>query len=417
MRPTRLQRLVQLVRELSSEDDPDQLVRMLGREDDLLWRYDGLLILSSRELPVPQYRILRSWRWRAPVGTWAEPTERPVCEGGLLGELLTAGQPVILDQIEHAPAEPAAEHLEGMYSLAAAPGFDRGRAVGMVVLLRREPAAFTVKDLETLLLQANLIHQATLNMHLAQRLQEINRRLDEEMQKVGRMQQHLLPGELPRVRGLELGASYVTCREAGGDYYNLFPLPDDQWGLLVADVSGHGVPAAVVTAMLHTLLHAFPGPLLPPCRVLAHLNRHLLAMAPEGMFATAHYSVYDPHYRRLRYASAGHPPPRVRCCHGGIEVPDAASGLPLGILECETWTERTLTLTPGDVLLLHTDGILEGTSVAGEPFGARRLDDALRLGPLRAAALVRHIEREYEEFCQGVPDVDDRTLLAALAVP
>src|SRR5207247_7805191 len=178
-----------------------------------------------------------------------------------------------------------------------------------------------------------------------------------EKDQVGRMQRHLLPARLPLIDGLELGASYFTCSRAGGDYYVVLPLPEEQWGLFMADVSGHGTPAAVVMAMMHTLLHAFPGPPMPPAHVLAHINRHLLAVAPEGMFATAFYGIYDPHYRRLRYAAAGHPPPCLRRKSGLVEVLEGTSGLPLGVTEEEGWTEHEATLVPGETLLLYTDGI------------------------------------------------------------
>lgn len=417
MAGSRLERMDRLVRELSFQDDPDRLIRLLGREDDLLWQCDGLLIVSGRELTPPAYRINRSWLWRDAAGLWEEPETRPVFAGGLLGELIQIGKPVVLDQIELASDDPARAHLEGMASLAAAPGYEHGRPVGLVVLLRHEPAAFTAPDLETLLLNANLINQAAVNLELARRLQETNHLLDEETRKVGRIQAQLLPEQLPTINGLQLGVSYVTSREAGGDYYDVLQLPEDQWGFFVADVSGHGVPAAMVMTMLHTLLHAFPGPPMPPFRVLSHLNRHLLALAPEGMFATAFYAVYDPHYRRLRYASAGHPPPRLRREPGGVRALEVVGGLPLGVHEEESWTEKTFTLVPGDVLLLHTDGILEGTNEAGERFGRQRLDDALRLAPLRPTPLVQHVERQYQEFCDGTPARDDRTLLAVVAVP
>jgi phosphoserine phosphatase RsbU/P len=231
------------------------------------------------------------------------------------------------------------------------------------------------------------------------------------------MQRHLLPAQLPKIDGLELGASYFACSRAGGDYYDILALPEEQWGFFVADVSGHGTPAAVVAAMIHTLLHAFPGPPLPPVRVLGHLNRHLLALAPEGMFATAFYGIYDPYYRRLRYASAGHPQPRLRTASGRITEVEGTAGLPLGVVEEDTWSEREVHLSPGDTLLLYTDGIIEGANVSGQPFGLARLDDALRLGPRRAAPLVEHIERLFRDFCSNGADLDDRTLLAAVAAP
>jgi sigma-B regulation protein RsbU (phosphoserine phosphatase) len=304
-----------------------------------------------------------------------------------------------------------------MRSLACAPIYDQGKPITLVVLLRREPDSFTADDLEHLLINANIMGRAVNNLLLTQQLQEANRALDREKDQVGRMQRHLLPATLPRIPGLELGVSYQACSRAGGDYYDVLPLPEDQWGLFMADVSGHGTPAAVVMAMIHTLLHAFPGPLMPPLRVLSHVNRHLLAVAPEGMFATAFYGVYDPYYRRLRYTSAGHPPPRWRRGMGSISDLQISTGLPLGIAAEESWTEDEVTLPPGDTLLLFTDGILEGANEHGEPFGRQRLDSILRMAPSRAAALVHHIERYYKDFCNGTSDLDDRTLLAMVAVP
>jgi sigma-B regulation protein RsbU (phosphoserine phosphatase) len=418
MASLRLERLDALVKELSVQEDPEQLIRVFDRQADMVIPRDGLLTLTRRDLEPPWYRILRSWRWKEnPFFPADGKPGPPPLSGGLLGQLLYAGKPMVINRPELTADDPAWEHLAGMKSLACVPGYDQGQPVNMILLLRREPDSFTQEDLEGLLLNANLFGRNLINLMLSQQLQEANRALDEEKRQVGRMQRHLLPAELPRIEGLELGASYQTCSRAGGDYYDVLPLPEDQWGLFVADVSGHGTPAAVVMAMLHTLLHAFPGPRLPPAHVLAHLNRYLLAVAPEGMFATAFYGVYDPHYRRLRYASAGHPRPRWRRSGGRIGEVDGPSGLPLGVLDDDSWTEAELGLVPGDALLLYTDGILEGTNDRGEPFGRQRLDDAFLLGPMRAGPLVQHIERHFKAFCNGAPDMDDRTLLAAVAVP
>jgi phosphoserine phosphatase RsbU/P len=413
----RLERIDSLVRELSVQDDPERLVYLFSRQSDLLWKRDGLITVSRRDLEAPWYRITRSSLWREAINPWTEIDRLPLLDQGLLGELLYAGKPVILNRLEVPANDPAHEHLQGMGALACAPGYDHGKPVTLVVLLRREPDSFAVEELETLLLNANLLSRAVINLLLTRQVQEANRALDHEKDQVGRMQRHLLPARLPKIDGLELGASYFTCSRAGGDYYDVLELPEEQWGLLMADVSGHGTPAAVVMAMMHTLLHAFPGPPMPPAHVLSHINRHLLAVAPEGMFATAFYGIYDPVYRRLRYASAGHPPPRLRNGAGRMREVDATTGLPLGVADEDSWVEREILLVPGDVLLLYTDGILEGANSQGEPFGLGRLDDALCLGPGRAGPLVQHIERHYRDFCHGAPDLDDRTLLAAVAVP
>jgi sigma-B regulation protein RsbU (phosphoserine phosphatase) len=283
--------------------------------------------------------------------------------------------------------------------------------------VRSEADGFTQADLEMLLLNANLLGRAATNLSLTQQLQEAYRQLDHEMQQVGHMQRHLLPSVLPEIEGLELGASYVTSSRAGGDYYDVLPLPGAQWGLFLADVSGHGTPAAVVMAMLHTLLHAYPGAPQSPSQVFQHINQHLLAVAPEGMFATAFYAVYVPARRTLRYAVAGHPPPRLRNTSQHVGPLPTRPGLPLGVELDYAWAEMETALTPGQMLLLYTDGIIEGTNDAQRPFGIARLDDALRLGPPRAGALVKHIERQFQDFCGGTPEFDDRTLFAIVAVP
>ena len=414
---SRLARLDELFRDLSLQDDPDHLVRAFNRRHDLLLRYDGLVTVGRRDLEPPRYRITRSWRWQDHVNPWAEPHLLPVYERGLLGELLYVGKPAVLERLNVDEDDPGWEHFKGMRTLACAPAYERGRVEYMVFALRRDDEPFRADELESLLLHANLLGRAATNLMLAQQLREAYGQLDAEQAVVGRMQQHLLPAKLPAIDGLELGASYVTCSRAGGDYYDVVVLPEDLWGLLVADVSGHGVPAAVVMAMLHTLIHSFPGPAMPPVRVLSHLNRHLLTMAPEGMFATAIYGIYDPYRRTLRYAVAGHPPPRVRRGRSHVCALEKTAGLPLGIVAEDTWTEHEVRLQPGDALLLYTDGIFEGSNAANEPFGTARLDEALRLGPTRAGRLVEHIERTYKAFAIGTPDMDDRTLLAAVAVP
>jgi sigma-B regulation protein RsbU (phosphoserine phosphatase) len=415
--PSRLRRIDDLVMEMSAQDDADRLVRVFARQGAFLIPRDGLLSINRRDLDPPYYRLSRSWRWDESINPWTERHRLPVFDRGLLGELLYVGKPAVLNHLEVEPDDPAREHLEGMRSLACAPGYDHGQPLNMVIALSRQPDAFTTADLENLLLHANLLGRAVNNLVLAQQLDEAYRKLDDEMRQAGLVQRALLPQELPAIDGLDLGASYVTCSRAGGDYYHVLPLPDGRWGLFLADVSGHGVAAAVGMAMLHTLVHSCPEPCAPPGRVLAHVNRHLGAVAPEGMFATAFYGVYEPLTRRLTYSIAGHPLPLLRRRNHAVVELERTPGLPLGILERDSWDEQVVTLAPGDALLLFTDGITEGTNAAGEMFGGERLADAVRLGPQRPQRLVQHVERHFQNFRGDAPDMDDRTLLAAVAVP
>jgi sigma-B regulation protein RsbU (phosphoserine phosphatase) len=414
---SRLRRIDDLVMAMSAQDDADRLVRVFARQGAFLVRGECFLSVSRRDLAAPYYRLTRSWRWRESANPYTEAHRLPLFDRGLLGELLYVGKPALLNRLEVEPDDPAREHLEGMRSLACVPSYDHGQPVNLVVTLSREPGAFTTADLENLLLHANLLGRAVNNLLLAQQLDEAYRKLDEEMRQAGRVQRELLPAQLPDIDGLELGASYVTCSRAGGDYYHVLPLPDGRSGLFLADVSGHGVGAAVGTAMLHTLLHSCPDPGAPPSRVLAHVNHHLRAVAPEGMFATAFYGIYEAASRRLTYSLAGHPLPLLRRRNLDVRELERTGGLPLGVLPRDAWTDKEVRLQPGDGLLLYTDGIVEGMNAAGEMFGPGRLADATRLGPRRARRLVQHVERHYQNFRGDGADMDDRTLLAAVAVP
>jgi sigma-B regulation protein RsbU (phosphoserine phosphatase) len=415
--PSRLRLIDDLVMEMSAQDDAERLVRVFARRGAFLVRRDGFVSVSRRDLTAPHYRITRSWRWREPINPWTELHRLPLFDRGLLGELLYIGKAAVLNHLEIDADDPAREHLDGMRSLACVPSYDHGEPLNMVTILSREPNAFTATDLENLLLHANLLGRAVNNLVLAQQLDEAYRKLDEEMQQAGRVQRELLPEELPIIDGLELGASYVTCSRAGGDYYQVLPLPDGRWGLFLADVSGHGVGAAVGTAMLHTLLCSCPEPGAPPSQLLAHVDRHLRRVAPDGMFATAFYGIYDPATRRLHYSVAGHPLPLLRRRHHDVRELPATDGLPLGVEGPTTRMEKEIILAPGDGLLLYTDGLVEGMNGSGEMFGKERLTDAVRLGPRRARRLVQHIERHYQNYRGEAPDLDDRTVLAVVAVP
>jgi phosphoserine phosphatase RsbU/P len=413
---SRLWLIDDLVKEMSAQDDADRLVGVFARRGDFLVHRDTWLTLTRRDLHAPFYRVTRSRIWPESLNALSALNSHSILDRGLLGELLYVGRPALLNRLELAHDDPGREHLAGMHSLACAPSYDHGQPTNMLVVARRQPDSFTPADVENLLLHGNLLGRAVAHLTLVRQLEEAYRQLDDEMQQAGRVQRELLPAKLPTIDGLELGASYVTSSQAGGDYYHAFPLPDGRWGLFLADVSGHGVAAAVGMAMVHTLLRSCPEPAASPSRIFSHINRHLMRVAPRGMFATAWYGIYDPAHRRMDYSVAGHPPPLLRRGPDVREL-ETTRGLPLGVDEDDTWNEGGMTLRPGDILLLYTDGLIEGANPAGEPFGKERVAEALRLAPFRAGRIVQHVDRNFRHFRGEGPDLDDRTLLAAVAVP
>lgn len=244
--------------------------------------------------------------------------------------------------------------------------------------------------------------------------------LDDELKAVGQIQRSLLPHRLPHIAGLDMAASYQTSRRAGGDYYDFFRLPpeyenDDRvrYGILIADVSGHGTPAAVLMAVTHSIAHGYDRPTMLPNEMLDFVNRRLADSytSTAAAFVTAFYAIYNPKTRELTYSSAGHNPPRLR--RSGLstfeELGDAQS-LPLGVDPHETFMNSTRTLAPGDTLVLYTDGITEARNPSDELLGVERLDTALATQHGKSADILQSALTTVDTFAQDRM-IDDRTLL------
>jgi serine phosphatase RsbU (regulator of sigma subunit) len=247
---------------------------------------------------------------------------------------------------------------------------------------------------------------------LIQRLEGANRLLDDEMRKVGDIQRRLLP-PTPRIAGYAMAVHYATSTRAGGDYYDFFPLPDARLGVLIADVSGHGTPAAVVMAMMRVLMHSDTAPLDPPERVLTELNRSLSRNILQGQFVTACYATIEEGTGRIEYACAGHNPPLLlRGDRGVVEEMSDGGGLPLGIEPAATYGCGIARLAPGDSVLFYTDGLTEAMDREGHMLGVERVVDLLAArrgadtGALRDA-LVDEVVRHGG----GGPLADDMTLV------
>lgn len=412
----RLSLIVEMVRDMSRHTDPQEMVRSYAAKVRLLLPSDGRLSLSRRGLEAPKYRITRSTTWHADINPWKEKARLPLFEGGLLAGLIYGDEPQIIDRLDVPADDPAAEYLAGHRSLLAIPMFDRGVALNMVVMLRKEPAAFPRDELPEMVWLSNLFGRATSNLVLSEELQRANEALDREMKAVGDIQRSLLPARLPEIPTLDLACHYQPSQRAGGDYYDFFPLPAGRWGIFIADVSGHGTPAAVLMAVTHCIAHTNPGSAQPPALVLNYLNHHLATLytSRNESFVTAFYGVYDPADRTLIYACAGHNPPRLKRCDDGTLLSlEGAGGLPLGIMPEGAYDECVQQLQPGDQIIFYTDGITEASNPEGELFGTDRLDHVLEDCSLQASALLDSVLSSLGEFTDGHPAADDRTLIVA----
>lgn len=284
--------------------------------------------------------------------------------------------------------------------------FDQGE------VLARVRSQLKIQRLATELLEANLA------------LHEKQARLEEDLQAAGAIQRSLLPAATPALSSLRLAWRFMPCGRVGGDLFNFCPLGDDALGVFVIDVSGHGVPAAMVTVSLSQflsapagrLLAAAPtaaGDLLPaaPAEVLRRLEREYPIERFDKFFTVA-YAVIDHRRGQLRYSLGGHPRPLLHRADGRIETLDAGGPL-IGFGGGLSFDEAELALAPGDRLFLYTDGLVELIDPAANEFGVDRLYDALRATrALPFDAVCGNIIDDAMAFAAGAEPPDDITLLA-----
>lgn len=423
--------VLEMMRDLSRQDDPQAAAVMYAQRlrESGFFPADERLSISRRNLQAPFYRITRSSRWKDNIDPWQNSDRLPLLSSGLLGELIYSNEPAIFDDL---PArlndrDPAIEYLRGFQLMIALPQFEHGEALNMIVVLVRDAKSFPMDRVPMILWMANLWGRAVYNLVLRkelekshaeltgahERLQAVNAVLDRELQIVGDIQQSLLPRSLPEVPGLELAASYRTSQRAGGDYYDIFDCGDGCWGMLIADVSGHGAPAAVIMAVTHAIAHLHPGQGAPPGELLDFVNSTLARRytVENGSFVTAFYGSYNTTTRKLRYARAGHNPPRL-LRDGKVSELDGKGALPLGVSPDAVYVECVESLQKGDLLLLHTDGITEARNASGEMFGTDRVDQAMSSGRPTAHGCVDRVLAQLREFTGDRLPVDDQTLLA-----
>ncbi|MBN9122712.1 MAG: PP2C family protein-serine/threonine phosphatase [Planctomycetes bacterium] len=410
----RLALSAEVTRELSRSTDPQEMYAVFARRMAQLFPVSRYITISRRGLRPPDYRVARFSQWQNPVNPWKESHRLPVHGGGLFAELLYGDQPRVIDNLTVDPDDPAAEYLAGQRSLLAIPHFDNGTAQTMLIVTRDDTETFPRERIGDLMLLSNLFARATQTVVLSSAVKEAFDGLDYELRSIAEIQRSLLPAEKPKVPGLDVAVHYQTAKRAGGDYYDFFQLPNDRLGVLIADASGHGAPAAVLMAVAHSIAHTRPEHPLRPGEFLTYMNAHLTRRytRPTGSFMTAFYAVFDPMNATLSYASAGHNPPRLlRCADGFKLVLNRAQKLPLGIKPDEVYLEQTVPLFPGDQVVFFTDGVIEAVNTEGDVFGSARIDEELATCYTNAGALMRAILASHSLFTAGTTAADDRTLV------
>lgn len=241
--------------------------------------------------------------------------------------------------------------------------------------------------------------------------------LRQELQIARDMQQSILPRPLPAMRGVDITALMVPAREVGGDFYDYFMIDEHHFALVIADVSGKGIPAAFFMAITRTLLKSNALFLREASQVITRLNEQLCAGNEQAMFVTAVFAVLDMRSGMLDFVNAGHTAPMLRDRQGGVRVLPRAENPALGVLEGHQFLQRRVRMQAGDTLLLYTDGMTEAADPAGRLFGEERLMDAVRVHDPACEDLTQALLRRVRAFEAGCAQADDVACVAVRYEP
>ena len=237
-------------------------------------------------------------------------------------------------------------------------------------------------------------------------------RIEKELDIARSIQQSFLPDLPPDIEGMDIAGLSLPAREVGGDFYDYIPLPDGRWGLVIADVSGKGVPAALYMGISRTLVRANAATHSSVSDTICKANAMITESDHSSMFVTLFYGVLDVREKSLTYVSAGHNYP-VMLKQGAIDtILLKADGIALGVIQDIQLEEQKIQLDQGDILILYTDGVTETVDRNDQEFGEERLTALLQENShLSSSELVDLIKNEVIRFSEGQPQFDDITLL------
>jgi serine phosphatase RsbU (regulator of sigma subunit) len=327
----------------------------LSRLDDesflnvLLERTKGILAADTAAV------LLLDDRSKYLIATAAAGLEEEVRQGvripvgqGFAGRIAAERRPVLIEHVDHTKVLNPILLDKGIRSLMGVPLVSGGTVIGVMHIGSLTPRVFTTEDVELLQLAAGRAGVA---------VQSLTSQSDRAA--VAALQRSLVPSALPEVTGAELAARYIPGRGVvGGDWYDVFTLPTGEVCVVMGDVAGSGLPAAVVMGRMRSALRAYSLETRDPAKVLTRLDRKMQHFEPEAL-ATVLYAVIDPSLDRAHISLAGHFPPVVACPGRPAELAEIATDLLIGVAPGTRRRTTTVKIRPGMLLCFFTDGLIE----------------------------------------------------------
>jgi sigma-B regulation protein RsbU (phosphoserine phosphatase) len=403
--------LNELTREFSSILDPRELLQRVADRVGRLIQYDVFCFMLWDE----QTQLLEPALEVYPDGNEDAQAESLSLGRGICGTAAALRQAVRVPNVHLDPRYVSCVRNVEVASELAVPLIFKDRLLGVIDLESARYNAFSSRHQQLLSTLASSLAIALENARLYEKLQQEERKLDRDLTMARRVQRQLLPRVTPWVRGLQLAYAYEPARHLGGDFFDFLPYGDDRVAVAVGDVSGKATSAALYGALAVGILREYAvNRRRGPSRSLADLNRKLGRLQFDNRFLAMGFAVYDGAERSLRLANAGLPYPYV--LRGRSLEKLELGGVPLGLLPDRKYEEMEIVLSPGDSVVMVSDGVEESKNPAGDEFGRQRLEDSLRRLAAGSAREISEGLLEATRLFSGTAEAyDDRTIVVIKA--
>jgi len=343
---------------------------------------------------------------------------RVAVEDGILGHCLTVGDPIHVRDVKNHPAfRDAFTRYTDDVSALLSPLRHAGKDLGVLIVARRhEDGAFTANDFSVFRSAAEQSSFAIGNARIHREAHE-KRAMEGELKNAREVQRILLPQSDPVVAGFRISGTNLPARIISGDYYDYINVGERKFGIVIADVSGKGVPAGMLMAMCRSALRSVAPNENSPSKALGAVNRQLFPDIREDMFISMAYGILDETTGTLTLARAGHDPALLyRKATGKVELlrsPGLALGIDSGTVFERVTRDQEVELNSGDCVLFYTDGVKEAVDSRDEEFGMERMSEAFRrAAPFGSESVLLRMQEELAQFTGDGPQMDDITLVA-----
>ena len=402
--------LHEITHALESTDSIDSLLEYIMKKSLAVMQAES----ASLMLVIPETNELEFKVTLGPKATAVRPFRLPIGQG-ISGWVAETGQPVLIpDCYSDSRFDPSFDKRTGYKTrtMLCVPMIHKGKIVGVMSIINRldlEP--FSENDQ---LLFTIFASQAALSIENARLVHSAieKERLDKELQVASEIQRLLIPQEIPRERFLNISAAYMPCKEVGGDFYDIIKLDDDRFIFIIADVSGKGIPGAMVVSNMQATLRAYLEYSADLKSIVSRLNEAIIRQTTSDRYITFFIALYDHKSQSLTYINAGHNPPLLVSSAGEI-TELRKGGVFIGYVPWE-YESETIRFDPGDLLVLYTDGVVEAMNEKEEEFEFSRLKEiVLKNHKTGVEAIKNQIFSAVKHHVGTNPLEDDYTMMIA----